>query len=89
MDTNISELEDIELTTNEEKNAKFKEEAGKRMELICKQVDTLKKIASKKSVDYSKEDVEKMFAYLQKDLDACKAEFDKKFEGAKSFDFTW
>lgn len=73
-----------------EKFARFREESKDRMYKICQQIGYLEKIAGKRTVDYSKEYVEKMFAYLEKQLDDCKATFMARFEETektKKFDF--
>lgn len=47
----------------------------------------MKKIPEKRNTDYSREDVDKIFAYLREEIDKC--EFLKKFEEKKTnkFDF--
>ena len=70
-----------------EKSARFQEESKDWMYKICQQIGYLEKIAGKRSVDYSQKDVEKMFAYLEKQLNDCKGTFMKRFEESKKFDF--
>lgn len=73
-----------------EKQAKFMEESKDRMSKICTQIVYLEKIAGKRSVDYTKENVEKMFSYLENRLSRCKETFMARFESSDSgqkFDF--
>ncbi|MBR1700596.1 MAG: hypothetical protein IJ716_01440 [Lachnospiraceae bacterium] len=73
-----------------EKLARFKEESKERMAKICQQIGFLEKIANKRSVDYTKENVEKMFSYLEKQLADCKAVYLERFEESnkgKDFNF--
>lgn len=87
------ENEEIEVMTSvldEEKSARFQEESKERMAKICQQIAYLEKIAGKRTVDYTQENVDKMFAYLESKLADCKATFMAKFENEKSqndFDF--
>jgi len=73
-----------------EKQARFKAESKVRMEKICQQISSLKKIAGKRSVDYTKENVDKMFSYLEKQLADCKAVYMERFKESgkgRNFDF--
>ena len=90
---NVVENEEIEVMTSvldEEKSARFQEESKERMAKICQQIAYLEKIAGKRTVDYTQENVDKMFAYLESKLADCKATFMAKFENEKpqnDFDF--
>lgn len=72
-----------------EKLERFKEETKDRMSKICQQINFLEKIAGKRTVAYTKDNVEKMFGYLEKQLADCKAVYMERFEDGKSknFDF--
>ena len=96
MDTEVQKAdketsEDVSeiVSVDAEKFARFQEESKERMNKICQQISYLEKIAGKRTVDYSKENVEKMFAYLEKQLFDCKETFMERFEESKSkkFDF--
>ncbi len=70
---------------NEQKREKFMENASKRVNNIMHSIQILEPMARSNSYDFTKEDVEEMFAALQETLDNAKEEFMKKFEGkAKS-----
>ena len=74
--------------SEQEKVERFKEETKDRMAKICQQIDFLEKIAGKRTVSYSKENVEKMFSYLEGRLASCKETYMERFEdGKKNFDF--
>ena len=62
-------------SVDSEKQAKFMKESKERMIKICTQITYLEKIASKRSVDYTPENIEKMFAYLENSLANCKETF--------------
>ncbi len=91
MEVNGDEInQTTDSTVDIEKQTKFREESKERMSKICSQISYLEKIASKRSVDYTKDDVDKMFSYLEKQLADCKAAFMTRFEDgdkAKAFDF--
>ncbi len=92
MENNVESVENtVESTAVDvEKQAKFQTESKERMAKICMQIGYLEKIASKRSVDYTRENVERMFAYLEKQLADCKAVFLRRFEteeDEKNFDF--
>ena len=73
-----------------EKLARFKEESKDRMAKICQQIGFLEKIAGKRTVDYTKDNVEKMFTYLEKQLADCKAAYMERFEeSSKEKDFNF
>lgn len=78
------------VTFDAEKQAKFMEESKERMSKICSQISLLEKVASKRSVDYTEENIEKMFSYLEGQLSACKDKFMEHFseqDKSKKFDF--
>lgn len=73
-----------------EKQEKFMEESKERMSKICSQISLLEKIAGKRSVDYTEENVEKMFSYLEGQLATCKDKFMEHFSEQNTtnkFDF--
>ncbi len=95
---NTTEIMEITETTevsetNEtnEKHEKFKADSKERMSKICSQIALLERISAKRSVDYTPEDVEKMFSYMENRLSACKAAFMERFneetDTKNSFDF--
>ncbi|WP_155513349.1 hypothetical protein [Blautia obeum] len=47
----------------------------------------MKKIPGKRGIDYSREDVEKIFIYLRGEIDKCESEFIKKFDEKKADKF--
>lgn len=77
---------------NEEKRQKFMENAGKRVNNVMHDIQILEPMARSSSYDFTKEDVEEMFAAMQETLNNAKEEFYKKFEvkersTKKSFSF--
>ena len=77
---------------NEEKRQKFMENAGKRVNNVMHDIQILEPMARSNSYDFTKEDVEEMFAAMQETLNNAKEEFYKKFEvkersTKKSFSF--
>lgn len=93
MDENVTENEvaaEPVAEVDAEKLARFKEESKDRMEKICQQIGYLEKIAGKRTVEYTKENVEKMFSYLEKQLADCKAVYMERFEeNSKGKDFNF
>lgn len=80
----------VNIGVDTEKQAKFMEESKERMGRICAQISYLERIASRRSVDYTQENVEKMFAYLEEQLANCKKVFMARFqeeEKPSAFDF--
>ena len=69
------------MEVNEEKRAKFMENAGKRVNKVMHDIQILEPMARSSVYDFTKEDVEEMFAAMQDSLDTAKEEFNKKFEG--------
>ena len=65
---------------NEEKRQKFMENAGKRVNNVMHDIQILEPMARSNSYDFTKDDVEEMFAAMQETLDSAKQEFYKKFE---------
>lgn len=68
------------MEVNEEKRAKFMENAGKRVNKVMHDIQILEPMARSSVYDFTKEDVEEMFFAMQDALNTAKAEFDKKFE---------
>ena len=68
------------MEVNEEKRKKFMEFAGKRVNKVMHDIQILEPMARSSVYDFTKSDVEEMFAAMQESLDTAKAEFDKKFE---------
>lgn len=65
---------------NEQKRQKFMENAGKRVNNVMHNIQILEPMARSNNYDFSKDDVEEMFAAMQETLDNAKEEFYKKFE---------
>ena len=78
-----------EETSTAEIVSKFRKLTSNRMKMIGQQLFQMKKIPEKRGIDYSREDVEKIFAYLRNEIDKCESEFIKKFDEKKAdkFDF--
>lgn len=78
-----------EETPTAETVSKFRELTSNRMKMIGQQLFQMKKIPEKRRIDYSREDVEKIFTYLRNEIDKCESEFIKKFDEKKAdkFDF--
>lgn len=78
-----------EETPTAETISKFRELTSNRMKMIGQQLFQMKKIPEKRGIDYSREDVEKIFTYLRNEIDKCESEFIKKFDEKKAdkFDF--
>ena len=68
------------MEVNEEKRTKFMEYAGKRVNNVLHDIQILEPMSRSNSYDFTKQDVEEMFAAMQETLNNVKAEFDKKFE---------
>jgi len=66
---------------NEQKRQKFMENASKRVNNIMHNIEILEPMTRSNSYDFTKDDVEEMFAAIQETLDNTKQEFYKKFEG--------
>ena len=69
-----------EETPTAETVSKFRELTSNRMKMIGQQLFQMKKIPEKRGIDYSREDVEKIFTYLRNEIDKCESEFIKKFD---------
>lgn len=68
------------MEVNEEKRKKFMEYAGKRVNNVLHDIQILEPMSRSASYDFTKQDVEEMFAAMQETLDTAKVEFYKKFE---------
>ena len=72
------ELEDIqENVAGETPHQKFYRISQRRIQVAAKYIDMLSNCAGP-GYEYSKEDAEKMFSYLQQVLDDTKAKYEKK-----------
>ena len=69
------------MEVNQEKRAKFMENAGKRVNKVMHDIEILEPMSRSNVYDFTKEDVEEMFSAMQNALDTAKAEYNKKFEG--------
>ena len=70
----------IKMEINEEKRQKFMEYAGKRVNNVLHDMQILEPMARSTSYDFTRQDVQEMFAAMQETLNNVKAEFEKKFE---------
>ena len=68
------------MEVNEEKRKKFMEYAGKRVNNVLHDIQILEPMSRSASYDFTRQDVEEMFAAMQETLNNAKAEFEKKFE---------
>lgn len=64
--------------TIEEKKAKFKEIAEKRMDKALKGISLLGNLSRKYDYEYSEEDVDAMIGALEKEIHAVKKRFDEE-----------
>ncbi len=65
---------------NVEKNQKFQENAGKRVNNILHDISILEPMARSNNYDYTKEEVTAMFSAIREQVDAVEKTFMKKFE---------
>lgn len=68
------------MEVNEEKRQKFIEHAGKRVNNVMHDMQILEPMSRSSSYDFTKSDLEEMFAAMQDCLNSTKEEFYKKFE---------
>ena len=68
------------MQVNEEKRKKFMEYAGKRVNNVLHDIQILEPMSRSTSYDFTRQDVEEMFAAMQETLNNAKIEFEKKFE---------
>ncbi|MBR2743919.1 MAG: hypothetical protein IKE01_01295 [Clostridia bacterium] len=68
------------MEVNEEKRQKFIEYAGKRVNNVLHDIQILEPMSRSNTYDFTKQDLEEMFAAMQDCLDTTKEEFYKKFE---------
>ena len=71
---------EIRMEINEEKRQKFIENAGKRVNNVLHDIQILEPMARSNNYDFTKADVEEMFAAMQETLNNTKEEYYKKFE---------
>ena len=76
MENVLEVMEEKQEEGNEDKHTKFYRISEKRVQKVANSIDVLGNCASS-DYDYTQEDVEKMFDYLQKALDETKAKFVK------------
>lgn len=70
------------MEVNEQKRQKFMENASKRVNNVMHNIQILEPMARSNTYDFTKADVEEMFAAMQETLDNTKAEFIRKLEGS-------
>lgn len=82
---------DYEVVVDTEKHEKFYLETAGRIKSISSQINLLKKIAAKRGVDFTDEDINKMFTFLEDELGECKGEFVARLhpQEKKTKGFTW
>ncbi len=68
------------MEVNEEKRQKFIEYAGKRVNNVMHDIQILEPMSRSTSYDFTKQDLEEMFAAMEECLNTTKKEFYKKFE---------
>ena len=83
---------EIGMEINEQKRQKFMENASKRVNNVMHNIQILEPMARSNTYDFTRNDVEEMFAAMQETLDNTKAEFIRKLEGSaraerKAFSF--
>lgn len=70
----------MEREINEEKRAKFIDNAGKRVNNVLHGIQILEPMARSNTYDFTKQDVDEMFEAMQCALNDAKDEYYKKFE---------
>lgn len=70
----------MEKEINEEKRAKFIDNAGKRVNNVLHGIQILEPMARSNTYDFTKQDVDEMFGAMQEALNDAKEEYYKKFE---------
>ena len=70
----------MEKEINEEKRAKFIDNAGKRVNNVLHGIQILEPMARSNVYDFTKQDVDEMFEAMQSALNDAKDEYYKKFE---------
>lgn len=68
------------MEVNEEKRAKFMENAGKRVNKVMHDIQILEPMARSSVYDFTKEDVEEMFTAMQDALDSAKRNLTKSLK---------
>ena len=85
-DFDTEELEEF-VPEGESKNEKFKRLSAQRIQKAAKYIFALGNLSNKSSYDYTQEDIDKIFNYLQKQLDDAKLKFEKNND--KMDEFSW
>lgn len=70
----------MEREINEEKRAKFIDNAGKRVNNVLHGIQILEPMARSNIYDFTKQDVDEMFSAMQEALNDAREEYYKKFE---------
>ena len=90
----MNDFENEEMLENEEqenveetKSEKFKRLSAFRIQKASKYISAIGNLSNKSSYEYSSEDIEKIFSYLQKQLDDAKAKF--AVNGKDTNEFSW
>lgn len=77
-----------EETPTAETVSKFRELTSNRMKMIGQQLFHMKKIPEKRGIDYSREDVEKIFTYLRNEIENAKVNLSKNLTKRKQTSLT-
>lgn len=80
-----NDVESAEIKKTETKSEKFKRLSTERIAKIEKAIENLENLSNKSAYDYTDEEVEKMFSYLELKLSKTK----EKFKGNKYSGFSW
>ena len=83
-----NEVTEEVVTEADPKAEKFKALVNKRVNDVCKKLVNIGKLSNKSSYHYTEEEVEKVFAVLQEQLDFAKAKFSaSKGDNSKTQEF--
>ena len=80
-----NDVESAEIKKTETKSEKFKRLSTERIAKIEKAIENLENLSNKSAYDYTDEEVEKMFSYLELKLSKTK----EKFKVNKYSGFSW
>ena len=69
--------------TNESKNERFRRLAESRGNRLIREIMLLGNLSNRKNYSYSEEEVERLFAPIQRELDEVRALFDTKSPSAR------
>ena len=72
--------------SNESKNERFRRLANSRGNRLIREIALLGNLSSTKNYSYSEEEVRRLFAPIQQELDEVRALFDTKLPSARKVD---